>query len=97
MFLNKPHFIFLLVLPFFFITTYIMPETTTKAMQKRKTAQAIATAQANAEAAAFGNLIAQFKSTDGETTGPPLNLPADTTPEQLQLLINELLGNVCEF
>ncbi|RUS16500.1 WD40-repeat-containing domain protein [Endogone sp. FLAS-F59071] len=62
-------------------------------MQKRKIAQAIAAAQANAEAAAFGNLIAQFKSVDGETTGPPLNLPADTTPEQLQLLINELLGN----
>ena len=63
-------------------------------MPKRKITGAAAVTQVDAEATAFGNLTAQFKSTDGETTGPPLNLPADATPEQLQLLINELLGSV---
>ncbi|TPX30361.1 hypothetical protein SmJEL517_g06047 [Synchytrium microbalum] len=39
-------------------------------------------------------IVAQFKSpSTGEVTGPPLNLPAETTPEQLQLLLNKLLGN----
>ncbi|KAG2223667.1 hypothetical protein INT45_007245 [Circinella minor] len=36
-------------------------------------------------------VVAQFKSADGESTGPPLNLPADVTPEQLELLLNQLL------
>ncbi|KAI8972071.1 WD40-repeat-containing domain protein [Pilobolus umbonatus] len=37
-------------------------------------------------------IIAQFKNAEGETTGPPLNLPANATPEQLELLINQLLN-----
>ena len=42
------------------------------------------------------NIVAQFKSpVTGLASGPPLNLPASTTPEQLQLLLNKLLGNVC--
>ncbi|CAG8491779.1 7743_t:CDS:2 [Ambispora leptoticha] len=40
-----------------------------------------------------GNVIAQLKSVDGETSGPSLSLPANVTPEQLLLLINELLNN----
>lgn len=39
-------------------------------------------------------VVAQFKTADGETTGPPLNLPADATPEQLELLLNQLLNQV---
>ncbi|CAO3632863.1 unnamed protein product [Cunninghamella blakesleeana] len=35
-------------------------------------------------------VVAQFKTEDGESTGPPLNLPADVTPEQLELLLNQL-------
>ncbi|KAJ3400980.1 hypothetical protein HDV05_000732, partial [Chytridiales sp. JEL 0842] len=38
-------------------------------------------------------VIAQFKSPEGEISGPTLNLPAGTTPEQLQLLLNQLLAN----
>lgn len=39
-------------------------------------------------------LVAQFKTVDGETTGPPLNLPGDVTPDQLELLLNQLLNQV---
>src|ERR1044071_6466846 len=42
----------------------------------------------------LGTIIAQFKSIDGETTSSPLSLPANVTPEQLELLINRLLNNV---
>jgi hypothetical protein len=42
----------------------------------------------------LGTVIAQLKSTDGEITGAPLSLPANVTPEQLELLINQLLSNV---
>ncbi|KAI9207434.1 WD40-repeat-containing domain protein [Polychytrium aggregatum] len=39
-------------------------------------------------------VIAQFiSSDDGSSTGPPLNLPANVTPEQLKLLLNDLLQN----
>ncbi|KAI8061010.1 WD40-repeat-containing domain protein [Gongronella butleri] len=36
-------------------------------------------------------IVAQFKTEEGESTGPPLHLPADVNPEQLQLLLNQLL------
>jgi ribosome assembly protein 4 len=39
-------------------------------------------------------VIAQFKTADGESTGPPLQLPGDATPEQLELLLNQLLNQV---
>ncbi|KAI9146507.1 WD40-repeat-containing domain protein [Paraphysoderma sedebokerense] len=39
------------------------------------------------------SIIAQFKSADGESTGPPLNLPINVTPEQLEHLLNKLLDN----
>jgi ribosome assembly protein 4 len=38
-------------------------------------------------------VLAQFKSPDGEFSGPPLNIPVDVTPEKLQLLLNQLLQN----
>ncbi|KAI8922298.1 WD40-repeat-containing domain protein [Powellomyces hirtus] len=38
-------------------------------------------------------VVAQFKSPEGDVCGPPLNLPADATPEQLALLLNNLLQN----
>lgn len=41
------------------------------------------------------NVIAQFKSVDGETTGPPLNLPVNATPDQLEMLLNQLMNTVC--
>ncbi|KAI8927399.1 hypothetical protein BC831DRAFT_510942 [Entophlyctis helioformis] len=42
---------------------------------------------------AGAKVVAQFQSTDGQTAGPPLNLPIDVTPEQLELLLNNLLQN----
>lgn len=39
-------------------------------------------------------LIAQFRDVDGNDTGPQVYLPSDTTPQQLQGLINDLLENV---
>ncbi|RHZ47531.1 hypothetical protein Glove_578g34 [Diversispora epigaea] len=41
----------------------------------------------------LGSIIAQLITTEGEVTGPPLSLPANVTPEQLELLINQLLNN----
>ena len=41
------------------------------------------------------NVIAQFKSMDGESTGPPLNLPVNATPDQLEMLLNQLMNTVC--
>lgn len=41
------------------------------------------------------NVIAQFKSVDGESTGPPLNLPVNVTPDQLEMLLNQLMNTVC--
>eukprot|EP00301_Raphidiophrys_heterophryoidea_P014500 c22923_g1_i1.p1 GENE.c22923_g1_i1~~c22923_g1_i1.p1 ORF type:complete len:534 (-),score=129.76 c22923_g1_i1:160-1761(-) len=40
-----------------------------------------------------GNVIARFVTPDGEETGPQLDMPLDTTTDQLQQLINHLLGN----
>jgi ribosome assembly protein 4 len=39
------------------------------------------------------HVIAQFVSSEGEATGPQLDLPVDTTPEQLDMLLNDLLKN----
>lgn len=39
-------------------------------------------------------VVAQFKSPEGDTVGPPLNIPADIDVEQLQILLNSLLQNV---
>ncbi|KAJ3251353.1 hypothetical protein HK103_002444 [Boothiomyces macroporosus] len=38
-------------------------------------------------------VFAQFVDPDGQVCGPPLNLPVDATPEQLALLLNNLLEN----
>jgi ribosome assembly protein 4 len=38
-------------------------------------------------------IVAIFAAEDGQTVGPSLQLPADATPEQLQLLLNHLLQN----
>ncbi|KAI9356193.1 quinon protein alcohol dehydrogenase-like superfamily [Zopfochytrium polystomum] len=56
-------------------------------------------AQRNAEREAALNappsvtVVAQLKSPEGDTLGPPLSLPAASTPEQLALIVNELLQN----
>ena len=39
-------------------------------------------------------IVAQIKSPEGEILGPPLNLPSDVTPQQLQMLVDSLLKNV---
>lgn len=45
--------------------------------------------------AAAPTIIAQFRnSLDGTLLGPPLSLPADTTREGLELLVNNLRGSV---
>mmetsp|Transcript_3041 Transcript_3041/g.9521 ORF Transcript_3041/g.9521 Transcript_3041/m.9521 type:complete len:530 (+) Transcript_3041:113-1702(+) len=38
-------------------------------------------------------VLAQFRNESGEQTGPPLDLPATMSPEQLNELLNELLQN----
>ena len=38
-------------------------------------------------------VVAQFQSPEGVPQGPPLNLPVDSTPEQLMLLLNNLMQN----
>lgn len=38
------------------------------------------------------NVLAHFKDENGELCGPPLDLPLDITSEQLQILLNQLLG-----
>ncbi|KAI8909106.1 quinon protein alcohol dehydrogenase-like superfamily [Gorgonomyces haynaldii] len=38
-------------------------------------------------------IVAQFKTAEGELTGPPLSLPINCNPEQLTLLLNHLLQN----
>jgi len=41
------------------------------------------------------SVLAQFKSVDGQVaTGPPLTLPVNITPEQLEIVLNQLLNNV---
>ena len=40
------------------------------------------------------SLVAQFLTVDGELKGPQVYLPVDTTPDQLQVLLNNLLENV---
>lgn len=61
-----------------------------KALKKKLAAEAI-----NPPLPEGATVIAQFKSPEGETCGPPLNLPANVNPEQLALLLNNLLQNVC--
>jgi len=43
-----------------------------------------------------GNVLCQFKASDtGETTGSTIRIPAKTTAKELELLLNQLLNNVC--
>lgn len=61
----------------------------------RELLAAKAAIKAAAEAMPEGQtIVAQFQTEDGESTGPPLNLPADVNPEQLELLLNQLLQQV---
>jgi ribosome assembly protein 4 len=46
-----------------------------------------------AAAPAATTFLIQLKTQEGEVTGPALDVPADVTPQQLELLINELLKN----
>ncbi|KAJ1863117.1 ribosome assembly [Coemansia sp. RSA 989] len=41
----------------------------------------------------MATILAQFRTADGEKTGPPLSLPADVTTEQLSVLINKFLDH----
>ncbi|KAJ3358546.1 hypothetical protein GGF32_000324 [Allomyces javanicus] len=48
---------------------------------------------AAAPAAPARTVLAQFRSKDGEPTGPPLQLPTTTTAKELALVLNQLLAN----
>lgn len=39
-------------------------------------------------------ILAVFQSVDGQTAGPSLQLPTSITPEQMELVLNQLLQNV---
>ena len=41
-----------------------------------------------------GSVLVQMCNEDGESTGPPLDVPLSVTAKQLQLLCNSLLENV---
>ncbi|KAI8867196.1 putative Angio-associated migratory cell protein [Ramicandelaber brevisporus] len=43
------------------------------------------------------NAQVKFETAAGEPTGPPLHLPVDISPEQLRVVINELLQNTEEL
>ncbi|KAL7752941.1 ribosome assembly [Sorochytrium milnesiophthora] len=51
------------------------------------------TSDQQAQAAATRTVVAQFKSPDGTTAGPLLNLPANISAEDLTVLLNQLLQN----
>ena len=55
--------------------------------------QASSSSAAAAEAGPTGAVIAQFETSTGERSGPQLDVPLDTSPAQLQLIINSLLAN----
>lgn len=40
------------------------------------------------------SVLAVLKSSDGQSVGPSLQLPADVSPEQLETVLNQLLENV---
>lgn len=44
--------------------------------------------------AAAPTIVAQFKNKDGTLIGPAVSLPADTSREGLELLVNNLRGSV---
>lgn len=39
------------------------------------------------------SVLVRFANKDGEDTGAAVDLPFDSTPKQLELLINSMLGN----
>lgn len=39
-------------------------------------------------------IVAQFVDHEGKNAGPPLTMPVETTQEQLEQLINQILDNV---
>ena len=39
-------------------------------------------------------ILAVLKSPDGQDVGPSLQLPVDVSPEQLEMVLNQLLENV---
>jgi ribosome assembly protein 4 len=42
------------------------------------------------------SVVVQFKNAeDGSNLGPAINLPADTSRDALQMLVNKLRGEVC--
>ena len=55
--------------------------------------QASSSSASAGEAAPTGAVIAQFETSTGERSGPQLDVPLDTSPAQLQLIINSLLAN----
>lgn len=42
----------------------------------------------------FSTIMARFQAEDGTLSGPALSLPVEITAEQLELVINQILGNV---
>lgn len=64
---------------------------------RKKKAEAAAAAAALETMPEGTMIVAQFKSADGDVTGPPLNLPGDVSPEQLELLLNQLLNQVSDL
>jgi ribosome assembly protein 4 len=71
-------------------TPYYVKPSKLKAMKEAERAAALVIPEGSM-------IVAKFKSPEGDLSGPTLNLPAGTTPEQLQLLLNQLLENVRVF
>lgn len=60
---------------------------------KRPAKYAAVDKAADGASSTSGSLIAQFESAEGERAGPQLDVPLDTTPAQLALILNTLLSN----
>lgn len=69
-------------------------ETTVKSQSwQRPSKKLVKPAEIKPNAPSGMTVVAQFKSPEGVQQGPSLNLPVDSTPEQLMLLLNNLLQN----
>lgn len=62
------------------------------AMKRRRAAAAIL-AEERESRNKDRKILAQFKDEHGKSTGPPLEMPHDITPQQLLVLLNKLLNN----
>ena len=65
-----------------------------KKQKLKEAAAAAVVAESVAKYDSVSTVIVQFKSQDGDVSGPQLEMPIDASIEQLEGLLNQLLSNV---